>query len=561
MRPLQPFGQNRPPRRRLSNTELAIGFFVLAACIQLVYLLWLPLSLSIDSYAYIGYARNLLIPDPYIVRTPGYPALVALAGVPWLDSMLVLVSLQMVMAAAMPVLVFCGLRHCGRTAALIGAALATVFPYTYTMSLQVMSETAYLFGYTLAIVLLAEHLARGSTSWLLATVGVIAITAEVRPSASILHAAVPFAVGLRLLLTRNRTAGAHLAVALVLAVVAVSGRALITERNSSNIAPFFVWHWMARCQLADGRACVSTDNGPATRDLFAAVKQMLRERPDVYESMASVRDIRGAAAGIRQEFAERNDAAVDRLTLDLQTNTSENAHRGPAMVLALWSHLGVPTTGALLRPVVLETLVAHPDILKQIAGRFTRALFTTQNVESADRGIYVLHDNVYWYFVPHSLSERSLLDTFPGGPRLYAEWIDGLDRLTGVDPAAKQLSGHVPESWAEASQAHGTLGNRSALALYLGSVLTREMVKYVCVASVILAPLLFASNASILGVTAWLTFWGLILTSFVSQNTYRQILLHVPGLVFVVAIEGDGLARVIARLRHRDSAVPEVLLP
>ncbi len=125
--------------------------------------------------------------------------------------------------------------------------------------------------------------------------------------------------------------------------------------------------------------------------------------------------------------------------------------------------------------------------------------------------------------------------------------------LTGVDPAAKQLNGHVPESWAEASQAFNTLGNRSAMALYMGSLITREMVKVVCVASVILAPLLFVSTASTFGVTAWLMFWGLILTSFVSQNTYRQILLHVPGLLFVVAIGGDGLARLIAMRGHRDS--------
>ena len=538
-----------------------IGFFVLAACVQLFYLLWLPLSLSIDSYAYIGYAANLLIPDPYIVRTPGYPALVALAGVPWLDSMLVLVSLQMVMVCTMPVLVFCGLRHCGRTAAVIGAALATVFPYPYTMSVQAMSEVAYLFGYTLAMVLLAEYLSRGSLGWLLATVGAIVVTSEVRPSASVLHAAVPFAVGLRYLFTRNRKAGAHFAVALVLAVVAVSGRALITGRNSSNIAPFFVWHWMARCELADGRACVSTGNGPATRELFGAVRQMLYDYPDVYDSMASVRDIRGAAAGLRPEFVERNDAAIDRLVADLQTNTDENSHRGPAMILALWNHLGVTRTGALLRPVVFETLLTHPEILRQIAGRFTHALFTTRNVESLDQGVYVLHDNVYWYFVPDSLAQRSLLDAFPGGARLYAEWIDGLDRLTGSDPAAKRLNGRIPESWAEASDALNALDNRSAMALYMGSVVTRAMVKYICLGSILLAPLLFISRAPVFGVTAWLTFWGLILTSFLSQNTYRQILLHVPGLLFVVAIEGDGLVRAMARLRHRTSPATRVVLP
>ena len=197
-----------------------------------------------------------------------------------------------------------------------------------------------------------------------------------------------------------------------------------------------------------------------------------------------------------------------------------------------------------MRPVVLETLMAHPSVLGQVARRFARALFIDGNVVSLEDGLYVLHDNVYWFFVPNSLSERSLLDTFPGGAGLYAEWIDGLDRRSGNDPAAKIEYGRIPESWSEARHALTEYGNRSAVALYLGALVTRHMVTFVCLASIILLPFALVTAQPLVAATAFLTSWGLILTSFLSQNTFRQILMHTPGLFFVVALGLAGLIRV-----------------
>ena len=535
--------------------------FVMAACVQLFYLLTLPVSLSIDSYSYIGFASNLLNSQPYLVRTPGYPALVALTALPWSGTALPLIALQVVMAASIPVLFYLAVRDAGRTAGLIAAGLAIVFPYPYTMSLQVMSEIAYLFGCVASMALLATCLKRQSMPLLLLTVAAIAITAEARPSANLLYAALLFALGVRYVMSRNRRTLTHFAVATALALGIVVGRGAMTERNSSNIAPFIVWHWMSTCQLPDGQSCVSVDNGPATRALFDTVRGMLVARRDVYESLASSRDIRGGTTGIRPAFRDFSPQSVDRLVMDLQTNTRENSHRGGMTVLALWSHLGMSQTGSLMRPVLLETIRAHPVVLGGIAERFVRALFIEKNVVSMDEGLYVLHDGVYWYFVPHDLDERNLLETFPGGANLYAQWISALERRTGTDMAAKQLYGRVPESWPEALAAWREHGNRSAVALYAGSRIARAVVILACLGSILLLPFALRSPQWLFALTSWLTFWGLIATSFFSQHHYRQILLHAHGLFFVVAIGGGELLRALARLRHRDSAETEPLHP
>ena len=518
---------------------------------QFFYILTLPISLPIDSFDYIRIAANPFVPDANVVRTPGYPLLVAAAGVPALDSALPVVVLQLLLGAAIPVLAFYTVRDAGLAAAWAAAGLMLAFQYAYTMPLQVMTETVYLFGSVGVLCLLGIFLRRGTYGWLLACVGAIAATAEVRPSATLLYAAIPFVLAVRALTRRDRRSVQQLAVGAAIAVAMIAGRGMLTDRNSGNIGPFFVWHWLGRCELADGRNCVSTANGPGTERFFALVRQMLAERRDVYDAMASLRDSRGAPAGVRPEFSDYNDASIDRLVEDLQTNTAQNSHRGPHLILALWNFAGMDRTGELLRPVILETLLTHPEVGRQVAGRFTRALFIPGNMVSTEDGLYVLHDNVYWQFVPHSLGERGRLDTFPGGARLYAEWLHGLERRTGTDPVAKIDYGHVPESWDEAADALTRHGNRSAVALYLGGLLTRKTVLVACVGSVILLPFVFVSAQPLLGAAVFLTSWGLILTSFFSQTTFRQIMIHAPGLFIPAALGAGTVIDVIARALRR----------
>ena len=532
-----------------ADRRAAAVIFTAAACIQFFYMLTLPISLPIDSFDYIRIAANPFVPDANVVRTPGYPLLVAAAGVPALDSALPVVVLQLLLGAAIPVLAFYTVRDAGLAAAWTAAGLMLTFQYAYTMPLQVMTETVYLFGSVGVLCLLGIFLRRGTYGWLLACVGAIAATAEVRPSATLLYAAIPFTLAVRAIAKPHARAIKQLAVGTVIALVMIVGRGFVTERNSGNIGPFFVWHWMAPCELPDGSSCVATTNGASTARFFEVVAQLLKQHRDFYDAMASARDVRGAPAGIRPEFIDYSDASIDRLVEDLQTNTAQNNHRGPHMVLALWNYLGVNRTGELLRPVIVETLFAHPGIARELADRFLFALFIPGNMITRDDGFYmVLHDNVYWPFVPHSLSERGLLDTFPGGASLYAEWLHGLERRTGRDPAAKSGYGHVPESWTEAREALDRYGNRSAIALYLGGLLTRTTVAFVCVASLVLLPFVFASGQRLLGITVFLVSWGLILTSFFSQTTFRMILLHAPGLFVVVALGIDGVQRLGARL-------------
>ena len=541
---------NPPPTNWTMTADdhaTARTIFVLAACMQLVYVLLLPLSLSIDSYGYLSYAAHPLAADTPIVRTPGYPLLIALTAVPWLDSMLILIAVQLTLAACLPVVAFYALRPSGRVAALTVAALALVFPYPYTVPLQMMSETAYLSGLALATALLAVYLERRSLRWLFATLAAIAVTSEVRPSATFLYAAVVAGAGLQALLTRERRALEQAGIALLLAASIVGVRGAITERNTANIAPFFVWHWMGRCELSNGQSCVSPEYGPATKAMFEVVRQMLTEQRFVYDAMASERDIRGGVVGIRSEFRDYTPASIERLTHDLAVNTKENTHRGPALILALWNYIGVTRTGALMRPVILETLTTHPEVVRQVADKFRRTLFINKNMLAPIDGMFVLSDNLYWFFVPHSLAERDFLDSYPGGSRLYVEWLYGLEERTGRDPAAKEFYGRTPESSSEATEAATALGNRSALAMYWGSLVSRHLVLWTCLGSFPFLVLAWASRQRVLATATFIAFWGLIVTSYFSQNSYRQILMHTWGLFPVIALGVQGAVNIMTR--------------
>ena len=546
--------------------RLAGLIFVAAVCHQLFYLHFLPLSLSIDSYGYMTYAAHLLSPDTPVVRTPGYPAIVAALGVHWLDSLVPLVVFQMLVVATVPPLCFYALLPAGYAAAWVGSVLSLLYAYPITMTQQVMTESTYMTGLLGALLLFAVYCIRRRLPWLLAAFAVAMITVEIRPSANILYVCITAGVVLLALKERTRGLFIHTAIAVILSVTAVTGRSLVTDRNSANITPFFIYHWLSQCRLVgdsgvtfnpsapNSSSCISLETGPATRAFFDAVREMLNVREDVYVSMASGHDFRGAQTGVRPEFQPRSPETIERLLQDLATNTSENAHRAPAMVMALWRQTGVGPGGALLRAMVFETLLAHPQVLLQKAPPLIKSLtFASELLRfNLVENHNALNENVYWQFVPKSLTEYPVLDAYPGGPSAFAQWIFGLDQLTGRDPEAKLLSGRYPGEWRTTVDMFRQYDNYTIMAVHIGNWLTRMQTETLVWLSLVAIIPAFLTPLWPVAVAAFLAAWGLTVSSFVVQDNYRQIVLHVMPLILVTGLGLQGTVNWRRRRRETE---------
>ena len=543
--------------------RIAGAIFVAAVCLELFFVHMLPLSLSIDSYGYIAFAADPFADTAPVVRTPGYPLLIAATGSLTLDTLLPLVLLQALLVTSVPVLCFYALAPAGQIAGVAGATLAAAYAYPYTMTLQVMTEATYMSGLMAAVLIFAIYVHRRRLPWLAGSLALIGLIAEIRPSANLLFPCVAAGAALVAMQHRSRRHVMHALLALAVTAGAFAGRPLVTDRNSANITPFFVWHWLSQCRLVDGggitsnpdepdsTSCVSLDNGPATRELFSAVRQMLAERRGRYDELASGRDFRGAPSGLRAGFTTYDAASIDRLVDDLVTNTRENPHRGPAMVTYLWEHIGLEETGRLLRAAIGETLMAHPRIVREKLVELLDLLILDPRLLALEmpRTPNALHDNVYWHFVPRSLQDRPVLDQFPAGPGAYSQWLVGLDRLTGVDPEAKELSGRFPDTWDESWRALRDQANYTTVGLFVGNWLTRVLGETLFLMSVVsIVPALMTSLWPVAAV-AFVASWGLTAASFVVQDNYRHIMMHVPLLFLVHALAMAGVGNALRRPR------------
>ena len=542
--------------------------FVVAVCHQLFYLHMLPLSLSIDSYGYMSYADNLLSGNTPVVRTPGYPLLIAATGVLWRDSLIPLVLLQMLLVTAVPALCFYALLPAGRRAALIASGLCLAYAYPYTMTLQVMTESTYMCGIFAVLLLFAIYCQRRKLSWLITAFAVAIVTAEIRPSANLLAVCVTIALAALAVRERTRRAAIHAAVALLVTVAVTTGRNAITERNSANLTPYFIWHWISLCQIGEtgtveydfgvknASSCVSLENGPVTRELYDTVRAVLRTDKEAFTYLASGRDFRGAASGVRPEFSDYSDVSVDRLVDDLIRNVRENAHRGPNMITALWAHVGMDRTGDLVRGTIMETLLAHPQIVThRLRYLLTAVRFQTELLRfSVQSNPNALNENVYWQFVPASLRDRGLLEPFSAGSDVYAQWILGLDRLTGTDPEGRQMSGRFPLNATVTWNAFRRYGNDTIVAMFAGNWLTRMATETLYLLSFVLIWPALRSRLWPVAVAAFAASWGLTTASYLVLDTYRQIVLHVMPLFVVTALGSDVLIDLIGRRFRRAAA-------
>ena len=523
------FGEEFGP---LTNMELRILLFCLSACISLAYFQLLPVSLPIDSYGYISGLAD--------AHPQGYYWIIRLLGLQLLESFIPLIAFQMILAALIPVLIFNAVEPSGRLPALFAAVLALLFPYPYLMALQIYTETPYMFGTVLVVYLLSRYLKSFSTGPLLAAVLCIAAVDEIRASANLLLGSIVLMQVIVLSQHYSRHVLMQVIMVIVLALSLNLGRAAITDRNTANLGPYYAWHWVSPCVLPDGKACVSLDNGTGTRALFEEVRKMLLKRRDIYDALASDRDIRAAITDVRPEFRDYSPHSVDRLVDDLVNNVNQNLLRGPFIIHFLWTTIGRTETARLLRATIIETIWAHPAFIFSDAARGIFSIIFGKYATN-ERAV---DNSIYWVFIPRSLEDAYLLDQFTASPNLYAQWLYGLEYRTGSDPKAKVGLGRIPETRQEAFAAYREYGNTSAIGLYLAGGLIRVIVKLACFLSLATLVLAWFARQGPLAIGILAGAWTIALTAtFLQLNSLymRQISLHVPLMLVSFGIASSAV--------------------
>jgi hypothetical protein len=149
---------------RLFRTDRSLSWLALTSLAFAAFWQWnCPVVVTPDSLEYLQWAQALAGQTQgsfSVQRTPGYPLVLFLTGVPFLHTFWITRAVQGLMAAAIPCLVYGTLRPwSARAAAIVGwATMASTIPYTY--STHVMTEQTSMFLLYLLLLLALRALAR-----------------------------------------------------------------------------------------------------------------------------------------------------------------------------------------------------------------------------------------------------------------------------------------------------------------------------------------------------------------------------------------------------------------
>lgn len=430
---------------------LACSLFFLTLSIQLIVFDTHPVSISVDSFGYLKSNASM--------RPHGYDLFLILTGTKIFDSVLFPIVVQLIMTATIPVILFFSFKQFNLYIAFLTSLIFCFYFYAFTMAPQIMSETVFIFGCTLIIFFILKYQEKQSTKTLLFLLLMILITNEVRQSVIILYPAVLLTVFCLYLKKKSYFLIKHFFSILLIAVLHINFGSFSIKldyndkgpvpdntwklpflnahfnihKNSRNIAPFFMIHYMSSVKLdkwkkegtANEKFFLDPRNGVHSKNFLKTVEFLLNDDETFYFAMASNRSRVGSQTDIREKFIHKNEQTIEELSKDIFYNTSLTAHRWPQMVQHMFNIYGYRKTGFMLRGLIKESIVANPDFLKF----FLSIVYGNLLVSS-------FHDELFYYFVPdpNVYSDYSkTLDLFPLGSSSYASWLFQMDAVTGLD--------------------------------------------------------------------------------------------------------------------------------
>ena len=171
--------------------KFAQRIFLCGIGIQLILSSLLPISLSADSYQYLRLAYTPFNISDWDNRPFGYPLFLKLALFNSGFGLIFIIFFQTILSALMPNILYSTFYKQYNFAAKFVAIMFLIYPYYNFLSLQVMTDTLFIFLLLLCIYFIFQFFRDIGVKNLIIVNLVIFIAASVRPSAQILFLAVP----------------------------------------------------------------------------------------------------------------------------------------------------------------------------------------------------------------------------------------------------------------------------------------------------------------------------------------------------------------------------------
>ncbi len=431
--------------RKYENTYLLL-IIALASLLQTLVLYVMPISISNDSYGYLSLASNLTSDSVAFERSIGYPLLLALAGVQYFDTLILIVYIQCLMAIFMPVMIFYAVRPLGFFYSILASLIMLSFLFAFHMANQILTELPYMFSLSLFALACSRYFHNRNYSNVFFVVLSLIFVASIRMSSDVQF--IGFVLGSLVLLFTDYFLNGEIkkrALVSLLIGVAVFSSAhvannMLWDRNASTATPHYMWNWVYKKGSSIQYGIVHPDNGPVSLELFQTLEKIVSDEPAVFKFLAAggsqhIQDI----ASSKDTFA-RSD--VEAMMFDLTYYTGHD-FRSWWIEGVLNNRLGIPETARLLGGAIKEAFTANPGVL--ISRTFTvfervKSYFLNGVVANP-----VLLPSAYFHQIPHDFNFNPVLQK-----GIFAEWMSGMTSQVGSSIKGRDELGGFPSNWTDA---------------------------------------------------------------------------------------------------------------
>lgn len=563
----------------------------LSVAVQIIVFDSHPISISVDSFGYLKNNASL--------RPHGYDLFLIFLGSKLLGNVIVPIMFQLFMGALIPIILFLSFRRLNKFAAVFVSILYLFYTYPYVMSMQVMSESLFICGCALIIFFLTNYSIKQNSINLFLLLIFIFITNEVRQSVIIIYPAVLLTLLSIYFNLKSKLVLKHLAILSLIALVHINFGSLSIKfdynkmgpladntikvpgvdihfnvhKNSRNIAPFFMIHYMSSLKFEKWNQHKSEDkdfflsryNGKRSKMFFDELVTLLHNK-DFFYFMASDRDKTGGQTNIRKEFLNYSDDSIAKLANDIFYNTKMTAHRWPQLAQQMYNVNGYKKTGELLRGLIFEAILKNP------------MLFFEHYFSNIHRYLLVssFHDELFYYFVPDEkefLDYPKTLNLFPLSSSAYSMWVYQMDAVTGYENY--KLNGkYAVKDWpyrddyfynipglkdiflplnkikqSNSINAFSLNGNKLALPNYIFSSINRAFIILLIIFTPIFIFLSMFSKSKILGISVLISGVTIILLSCLISTGPRQICMFMIFFSPIYATGIDGFYKLYKKLK------------
>ena len=462
------------------NKNYIYFLFIFNVGVQILVSSGLPLSLSADSYQYLGIAEQFDITRIWKVihfgnRSIGYPLFLYLLGAKTFLGVTVVIIVQSLMTILIPVLVFIFLSNNYWKNQIFTAKILTLFislfPYLHYMSSQIMAETLYMFLLVLTLFYLENFLKRKTIESFFYLIFTTLCASLVRPTGISLFYLIGILIILMLLSKtinfkkfiliaflslcsfsiyqlQNTVYAKNFLRFIAFTAHTAVGFCNINDQNKINIIKNREWAYvpdqanylMIKIDKKDmdtrekkyiyKEKCLNFDNpGKSTQKYIDTVIDLLNNDEHLKKTLTSTYDIKGSP--------DKPDPNYKNLTpIEILTKVHTEYIFPLPFQHIYWrmsANIGYKETNKIITNVIIETTLRKPEIWAERYD-FISHRINPFNQDKADGIEQSGKDMFFWRFIPNpylDFSNQSVGYLWSINPKAYLQNVYTLEKFAG----------------------------------------------------------------------------------------------------------------------------------